>query len=352
MSRIQAGVERIADTFDRVVPLRRLRPLERIPSIKLKLSVLILAGIAVTVATTTVGFWLNVRPRWSLLIAVGVALVLVQILARGITAPLREMSTAADAMADGDLDQRVSASSADEVGELGRSFNTMAERIAALEAQRRDLFATVSHELRTPVAVIQGNVENLLDGLDEDREQILEAMLRQTRRLGGLIDDLMDLSRLEAGAAPMNRRPVDLGAVLDAVIDEARLRDPEPKIALAAPDDLAVVGDQDRLHQVFANLIDNAIRHQPADETVEINASRTADEVTVRVRDRGPGISPEELPFVFDRFHRATGDPGGGNAGLGLAIVRGIVHAHEGQVLAGNHPDGGCEMTVTVPTTG
>ena len=99
MSRVQALLERIADGFDRVVPLRRLRPLERIPSIKLKLSILIIAGIAITVATTTVGFWLDVRPRWSLLIAVGVALVLVQILARGITAPLREMSTAADAMA-------------------------------------------------------------------------------------------------------------------------------------------------------------------------------------------------------------------------------------------------------------
>ena len=351
MNRFQALIERIADGFDRLVPLRRLRPLERIPSIKLKLSVLIIAGIAITVATTTVGFWLNVRPRWSLLIAVAVALVLVQILARGITAPLREMSTAADAMADGDLDQRVTASAADEVGELGRSFNTMAERIAALEAQRRDLFATVSHELRTPVAVIQGNVENLLDGLDEDRDVILETMLRQTRRLGGLIDDLMDLSRLEAGAAPMTRRPVDLVGVLDAVIDEARLRDPEPKIMLNAPTIVGLVGDPDRLHQVFANLVDNAIRHQPPDETIEITATAAAGWTTVRVRDKGPGIASEELPFVFDRFHRATGDPSGGNAGLGLAIVREIVHAHEGTVIAGNHHDGGCEMTVTLPAT-
>ncbi|MEM7286502.1 MAG: ATP-binding protein [Actinomycetota bacterium] len=350
MSRLESALERIADTFDRIVPLRRLRPLERIPSIKLKLSILILAAIAVTVTTTTVGFWLDVRPRWSLLIAVGVALVLVQILARGLTAPLREMSTAADAIADGDLNQRVAASSADEVGELGRSFNTMAERIAALEAQRRDLFATVSHELRTPVAVIQGNVENLLDGLDEDRDQMLEAMLRQTRRLGGLIDDLMDLSRLEAGAAPMNRRPIDLSTVLESVIDEARLRDPEPKIALDGPVTLPCIGDPARLHQVFANLVDNAIRHQPADESLEIATSATADSVTVRVRDRGPGIPAEQLPFVFDRFHRATGDPGGGHAGLGLAIVRGIVHAHEGDVIAANHPDGGCEMTVVLPT--
>ena len=351
MSRVQALLERIADGFDRVVPLRRLRPLERIPSIKLKLSILIIAGIAITVATTTVGFWLDVRPRWSLLIAVGVALVLVQILARGITAPLREMSTAADAMADGDLDQRVQASSADEVGELGRSFNTMAERIAALEAQRRDLFATVSHELRTPVAVIQGNVENLLDGLDDDREQILETMLRQTRRLGSLIDDLMDLSRLEAGAVPMNRRPIDLVSVLDAVIDEARLRDPEPKVVFSGPEAITAFGDPDRLHQVFANLVDNAVRHQPPDETITIDAMLTDGWATVHIRDNGPGIPAEELPFVFDRFHRATGDPGSGNAGLGLAIVRGIVHAHEGTVRAANHAAGGCEMTVTLPAS-
>lgn len=350
MTRVESLLERIADGFDRVVPLRRLRPLERIPSIKLKLSILIVAGIAVTVITTTVGFWLDIKPRWSLLIAVGVALVLVQILARGITAPLREMAVAADAMADGDLDQRVAASSADEVGELGRSFNTMAERISALEAQRRDLFATVSHELRTPVAVIQGNVENLLDGLDDDREHILETMLRQTRRLGGLIDDLMDLSRLEAGAAPMNRRPIDLVSVLEAVIDEARLRDPEPKIVLTSPQAIGVIGDPDRLHQVVANLVDNAIRHQPPEESIEITATVADQWATVVVRDFGPGISPDELPFVFDRFHRATGDPGSGNAGLGLAIVRGIVHAHEGTVTAANHVAGGCEMTVTLPT--
>lgn len=348
--RVSASVERLASWFDRIVPLHRLRPLERIPSIKLKLSILILAGIAITVAATTIGFWFNVRPRWSLLLAVGAALVLVQILARGLTAPLRDMAAAADAMADGDLDQRVEVTSADEVGELGRSFNEMAERITELESQRRELFATVSHELRTPVAVIQGNVENLLDGVADDQPDMLAAMLRQTQRLGRLIDQLMDLSRLEAGASPIHPRAVDLMGVLSGVVDEARLRDPEPKIAVSGPAEVAIHADPERLHQVFANLIDNAVRLQAADELLELSVHTTSNTVSVHVDDRGPGIPPEDLPHVFERFHRTDG-PGGGTAGLGLAIVREIVELHAGEVVASTSPHGGCRMTVTLPTS-
>ena len=235
------------------------------------------------------------------------------------------------------------------IDKVGDTKDPDVERIAALEAQRRDLFATVSHELRTPVAVLQGNVENLLDGVHQDRDQVLEAMLRQTRRLGQLIDDLMDLSRLEAGAAPLNIQPIELGSVLDAVIDEARLRDPEPQLVVHGQSSVVVAGDPARLHQVFGNVLDNAIRHQPRGQSIDIEATAAAAQATVRIRDRGPGIAPDELPFVFDRFHRAAGDPGSGNAGLGLAIVRGIVHAHGGRVAASNHPEGGCEMTITLP---
>jgi signal transduction histidine kinase len=151
------------------LPFRQLRPLQRIPSLKVKLSILIVAAVGVTIAAGTVGFWLNVRPRFSVAAAVLLALAMVQILARGITTPVREMADAADRMAGGHYDQQVSADGADEIGQLARSFNLMAAHIAELEQQHRDLIANVSHELRTPLAVLQGSLENLIDGVEADR---------------------------------------------------------------------------------------------------------------------------------------------------------------------------------------
>lgn len=343
-------LDRITDWLDRIVPLRRLRPLDRVPSIKLKLSILIVAAIGITVATTTVGFWLDIGPLWSVSAAVVLALVLVQILARGLTSPLREMAGAADRMAAGELDQRVSATGSDEVGQLGRSFNEMAAHIADLERQRNDLIANVSHELRTPIAVLQGSVENLLDEVVEDQDDTLAAMLRQTRRLGRLVSQLMDLSRLEAGVAPMHMRRMDLVQVGERVIEEARLRDPEPKITLLAPHALHIHGDPERLHQVLANLLDNSIRYAPSNEPIELEIARSGDAATVVVRDLGPGIPDEELHRIFERFHRADTNrsTSTGGSGLGLAIAGGIVELHGGTISAANRSPTGCAMTVTL----
>ncbi|MFV1990035.1 MAG: HAMP domain-containing protein, partial [Acidimicrobiales bacterium] len=154
-------LDRATGLLDRLLPFGSWHPLDRVPSIKLKLSILILAAIGITVGLQVIGWSFGISTRVTLLPAVLLALVLVHILARGITAPLREMARAADAFAAGDLDQRVSATANDEVGQLARSFNAMAADIAELERQRRDLIANVSHELRTPISVIQGNIENL-----------------------------------------------------------------------------------------------------------------------------------------------------------------------------------------------
>lgn len=281
------------------------------------------------------------------------ALVLVQILARGITSPLRDMAMAADRMTEGDLRQRVPDSGADEVGQLGRSFNAMAAHIADLERQRRELIANVSHDLRTPISVIQGNVENLLDGVGDDTREVLETMLRQTRRLGRMVEQLLDLSRLEADASLFQRRPVDLVGVAERVIEEAGLRDPAPLITLDAPERLAAQVDPERLHQVLANLVDNAVRYQPYGEPIRMVVA--ADEASVRivVEDRGPGIAPDELDRVFERFHRAEPDraSASGGSGLGLAIARSIVELHGGTIRAGRGDPGGCVMTITLPHT-
>lgn len=344
-------VDQLTEWLDRVVPLRGLRPLERIPSLKLKLSVLIVAAILITVATMTIGVSLGIRLRWSLAASVLLALVLVQILARGITSPLRDMAMAADRMTEGDLRQRVPDSGADEVGQLGRSFNDMAAHIADLERQRRDLIANVSHDLRTPIAVIQGNVENLLDGVGDDTDGVLEAVLRQTRRLGRMVEQLLDLSRLEADASVFHRRPVDLVGVAERVIEEAGLRDPAPLIVLEAPDRLPAHVDPERFHQVLANLVDNAVRYQPPGEPIRLVTAAEEGGIRIVVEDRGPGIAPDELDRVFERFHRAEPDraSASGGSGLGLAIARSIVELHGGTIRAGRGDPTGCVMTITLP---
>ncbi len=346
-------VDRLTELFDRALPFGSARPLDRIQSIKLKLSILILAGIGITMTSLTVSFWLNVRTRYGLVISVVVALALVQILARGITSPLREMSKAADAMADGDLDQLVRVTGNDEVGQLAQSFNGMAVRIAELERQRRDMIANVSHELRTPIAVIQGNLENLVDGIEDNDEATVAAMLRQTNRLARLVDQLMDLSRLEAGASPMQVRAMDLIAVTQQAVQEARMRDPEPPISVTTPGSLPMEGDPERLHQVLTNLLDNAIRFHRGSHPIEVTITAAGEGATILVEDSGPGIPPDELDRIFERFHRADPDrsTARGGSGLGLAICHGIVDLHRGSISAANRINGGAMISVHLPVS-
>ncbi len=344
-------VDRLTGMMDRLLPFGSARPLDRLPSIKLKLSILILAGIGITISSLTVSYWLNVKPRFALVISVALALALVQMLARGITSPLREMSKAADAMAAGDLDQRVQVTGTDEVGQLGHSFNEMAVHIADLERQRRDLIANVSHELRTPIAVLQGNLENMVDGVGDTSEVTIATMLRQTTRLARLVDQLMDLSRLEAGAAPMRVRSMDLVAVARDAVQEALMRDPEPLIDLRTPMELAIEGDPERLHQVLMNLLDNAIRFHEGPSPIELTISSAGDRLTVSVEDSGPGIPPDELEQIFERFHRVGPDRSTvrGGSGLGLSICQWIIDLHQGSITAANRPTGGAVISFHLP---
>lgn len=337
--------------MDQLLPFRRLRPLDRVPSIKLKVSIVIGAAISITVLTLTTAYSLELHPVWGIGAAVLVALVLVQILSRGLTAPLTEMMRAADEMAAGDYEQRVTATSADEVGELARSFNAMAAEITDLERQRRELIANVSHELRTPIAALQGNLENLLDDVVADRNGTLEAMLRQTDRLGRLVGQLLDLSRLEAGVFALHLVSMDLISVLDDAISEARLRDSGMNFVVDAPPELVIDGDPERLHQVFGNLLENALRYSPPGEPIRVEACSSQRGVSVVVADRGPGIPAAELDRVFERFHRLDPDRAvdKGGSGLGLAIARWIVLLHGGAITAANGDPHGCTMTVDLP---
>jgi len=239
------------------------------------------------------------------------------------------------------------------VANLTRGFNTMAARLEANEAQRRNLLADVTHELRTPLAVVQGNVEAILDGVHPADEAHLAAILEETRVLGRLVEDLRTLALSEAGSLSLHREPTDLGIL---VADVAASFGPGAETAGVAletgvDDDLPLLDiDPVRIREVIGNLVANALRHTPAGGRITIAAGRasagTAEAVELAVRDTGTGIDPELLPHVFDRFARGSESPG---TGLGLSIARGLVELHGGTIEAASPPGGGTEIRIRLP---
>lgn len=339
-------LDRFLALFDRWMPMRGIRPLARIESLKLKLIIVLGVAVVVTGGTVTAGRALNIGPLWAMAAGASLAVILVQILARGITAPLREMTVASAAVAAGEYGRQVSVTSVDEVGRLAVAFNEMSEGLADLERQRSDLIANVSHELRTPLAVLHAGLENLLDGVVDDR-QTMETMLHQTQRLSRLVAELLTLSRLEAGATALDVRTIDLVDVINGVVAEAGLRRPPPAIDVESPSELTITGDPQQLHSVFANLVSNAIHHG-AGAPIEIALSRDGDAAVVEVSDTGPGVPAADLDRLFDRFYRA-GNARSGGSGLGLAIASWIVELHRGRIEAGNRQPSGLVVTVRLP---
>ena len=329
-----------------------MRPLDPLSSIKVKLGAVIVAAVGVTAVVMFGGLRLGILPRYTVPLAVLLGLAMVQFLARGMTSPLREMASVAAAMARGDYGRRVTATSRDEVGELARAFNAMAAELAEVDRVRRDLVANVSHELRTPISALQAVLENMVDGVEPADPETLRTMLAQVERLGRLVTQLLDLSRLESGVVPLQRRRFDMGAVLEEVATLARLHANGVEVKVSADEGVPADGDPERVHQVVANLVENAVRYSPAGGVVSLHASADAAGVVVTVEDEGPGIPPEEAGRVFERFYRADAarSSSQGGAGLGLAIARWIVDLHGGSIRAEQRRPHGCRMVVVLPT--
>ncbi len=307
-------------------------------------------------AAATLGFLRNYW--WQLLlggaIAAGIALVLVRWLARGMTKPLRDMADAARMMARGDYSQRVETSSRDEVGALAEAFNRMSGELESLERLRRELVANVSHELKTPISALRAHIENLLDGVEEPDPGVLQVMLQQAERLSRLVDQLLDLSRLESGDVPLDRQILPLQPLVSQVVSEIDVSRSRAgvRVRSAVPEELpAVWGDPERVHQVLFNLLDNAVRFTPEGGEVVISASGHNGSCAVEVSDNGPGIAPEHLPRLFERFYRVdtarSRDDGG--TGIGLAIARSVVEAHGGRIWARSAPGRGSVFTFELP---
>ncbi len=334
-----------------------MRPLDRITSIKFKIGLVIVAAIATTVFTHWVGPWVGLNLLESGIAATVVALVMVNFLARGLTSPLRAMAAAATAMARGDYDGRVTTTSRDEVGELARAFNRMASELAEVDRVRRDLVANVSHELRTPISALQAVLENLVDGVETPDPEVVKTMLIQVERLGRLVAQLLDLSRLESGVMLLQRRPFEVEPLLEQAVREAGLEvgaNAERSVGFEVtvePAGLEVQGDPERVHQVVTNLLSNAVRHSPPGGRVGVRASGRSGSVMIEVEDDGPGISDEEAERVFERFYRADAarSSSEGGTGLGLAIARWIVDLHGGDIRAERGRPHGCRVVVELP---
>lgn len=317
-------------------------PLARVASIKVKLGLLVVASATVAAAIATLGRASGVPVWLSVPVTVLLALAVTQLLATGMTAPLRTMTVAARRMATGDYSTRVTEGSADEVGELARAFNTMAADLAAVDLQRRELVANVSHELRTPLAGLCAVLENLADGVSPRDPESLRAALGQAERMAGLVEDLLDLARVDAGRAPLTPEPLVVAELLaDAVSQVGVLGRDVTFDVHVEPADLEVRADPARLHQLVANLLDNASRHSPAGGTVRITAGGVGERWWLEVHDEGPGIPVDHRERVLEPFGTLSGDGAGGGTGLGLAIARWVSDLHGGSLRVVDPGPGG-----------
>jgi two-component system, OmpR family, sensor kinase len=275
--------------------------------------------------------------------------------------PLDRMGQTAGAIAAGDLHRRVSpATERTEVGRLGLALNEMLERLQGAFRQRerseerlRQFIADASHELRTPLASIRGYAEAYRIGAaagEEDRRKALARIEEEARRMGVLVDDLLTLARLDE-TRDAERHRVDLGALARDAVDDARAVDPSRPIGLEANGAAPVLGDEHQLRQVLANLLRNALVHTGPGTPVEVSLRDAGAAVELEVRDHGPGLPGDDPDALFERFWRSEPgrERGRAGAGLGLAIVAGIVQAHHGEVHAGNVPGGGAAFVVRLP---
>ncbi len=292
---------------------------------------------------------------WAGALAVAAAVISSWAFSRRIVRPIRQMQQASQRIAEGRFSERVPVSGDDEIADLARSFNRMAEELAQVEERRRRLIGDVAQELRTPLTAIKGYMEALIDGVLPAEEETFTLVHQEAGRLNRLVDDLQELSRIEAGAISLEPRPIRLGDVLETVHKrlQPQFEDKNLQLDIQPADDLHLLADPDRLTQILTNLLTNALRYTPTGGRVWVTARRTGAMVEICVADTGIGISAEALPHIFERFYRA--DPArsrqnGEGSGIGLTVVRHLVEAQNGQVWAESEGEGkGSRFCVRLP---
>lgn len=298
-----------------------------------------------------------------ILVSGALALMVSVILAFGfagwVAQPLQRAANAAKAVARGDYDQHVPVKGPDEVQTVARSFNLMATQVKATNQAQRDFVGNVSHDLKTPLTSIRGWSQSLLDGTavtEAEQQQAAGIIYNEAERMQRMVDQLLDLARIESGQLELLQAPVDLYQLLSDVFNNLMLRAQDQQIHLTS--DLQsmppITGDYDRLIQVFTNLLDNALTHTPAEGRIHLSLKMHDEKaVEVTVQDTGSGILPENLPRIFERFYQVEKSRTRGNgrqgSGLGLAIVRELVEAHHGSIQAYSQVGEGSAFVVRLP---
>jgi signal transduction histidine kinase len=282
------------------------------------------------------------------------ALVLASLLAYFLVRPVKQLTDAAEGMAKGDLSQRVALRSGSELNTLADAFNHMASSLEHAEEKRRAMTADIAHELRTPLAVQRANLEAMQDGIYPFNEENLQKILEQNTLLTRLVEDLRTLTLADAGELQLEKTPVHLKVLMGRLATrfQARADQKGIHINLRVPEESQPAQlDSQRIEQILNNLLDNSLRHTPAGGTVYLSLEFEEHQASVRVRDTGPGIPADDLPYIFERFYR-TGRARNrqeGGSGLGLAIARKLAEAHGGTLAAQNAPEGGAVFTLTLP---
>ena len=294
---------------------------------------------------------------WATGIALLIGLFLAGLISRSVARPLRKIAAATAQVAQGDLDLDLAVTGPNEVVQLAQQFEHMAAEVKASRQAQREFIANVSHDLKTPLTSIQGFSQAILEGVAKDlerTERAAQVIHEESLRMGRLVDQLLDLAKLDAGQVKLVQAPVDIDTLLKRVVERMTPAAARKEIELRYTGEGGVwlQGDPDRLMQVFMNLIDNAIRHTPTGGRITCTEKRAYSDtslVEITVSDTGPGIPPEDLPHVFDRFYQVDKARGRGSSGLGLAIVQEVVAAHGGTVGVESQVGQGTSFWVRLP---
>ena len=274
------------------------------------------------------------------------ALLVSLFLSRRIVAPVRTLTDASQHIAEGHYEKRVDVNGSDEIAQLATRFNQMASQLEQVESMRRQLIGDVTHELRTPLTSIKGYMEGLVDGVLPSTPETFNQIHREADRLSRLVDDLQELSRVEAKAYSLDIRSVAVSNLVQTTVKRLSPQATAKRITLHTnlPANLPTLqADEDRITQVLVNLVANAIQYTPEGGDVTISAVRQADEIHISVKDSGVGIPPEHLANLFTRFYRvdkSRSRNAGGGSGIGLTIAKHLVEAHGGRIWAKSNGEG------------
>lgn len=295
----------------------------------------------------------------STLIVAAVAMISGTAFLAGVTRPLRRLTTGAGAIARGDLTVDLPPGGRDEIGRLAESFRRMRDSLAAAHTQRERMFRDIAHELRTPITLLRGEIEAMMDGVYEINRESLRSLQEEIGVLDRLVSDVRLVASLEGGGFSLERQPVSVETLLhrtrDAFSAEAAGRDIRIQVHLderIAPLEPALLADRDRLLQVFSNLMVNVLQHGEGATLVDLSAELHGRDIHLSVRDNGPGIAEEHLPYIFERLYRVhqARSRSTGGSGLGLAIARDLVEAQGGTIAAEGAAGGGLHVILRFPT--